>query len=144
MCSGKTLRANADNEIRSSEKETALFTRFSLRLLCFCFFFCCASRPINTHTHTQKNANRLQGIAGLPGPIGIDGVPGLPGQKGEKVRLTDEVRDYHFTSLLYLRENNRSDRFLFERVKKGLAYKVFKVLVVSRERRCIKISEKTL
>lgn len=97
----------ADNEICSSEKETALFTRFPLRLLCV--FFCLSRFPSDKHTRTKINANRLQGIAGLPGPIGIDGVPGLPGQKGEKVRLTNEVQDYYFTGLLYFRENNRSD-----------------------------------
>lgn len=97
------------------------------------------------HTHTKINANLLQGIAGLPGPIGIDGVPGLPGQKGEKVRLITEVQDYYSTSLLYLQEKITGliDIF-YGRVKKELAYKVFKVFVVSRERRCIKISAKKL
>lgn len=77
----------------------------------------------------------LQGIAGLPGPIGVDGGPGLPGQKGEKVIL-----NYSFCACIdpkcIIAKNTLFIIFNFScRVRRELAYKVFKVLMERKERR---------
>lgn len=78
----------------------------------------------------------LQGIAGLPGPIGVDGGPGLPGQKGEKVILNYSFFAYKDPKCIITKNTLLFVIFIFScRVRRELAYKVFKVLMERKERR---------